>query len=182
MSSWLWWVPGGILDKAQGPDGDRKGWIELDGTDLTGARWAGHLWDDEDEPVYVPRRVDVAKFLKKNPLPYLWPDEPQYIKAVDRSADPAGRSRIAWLYSFLHHPDASVVTDALRHRDTGRDDLTLAAIAGLLASHGDKRVRKEAAKAAWRGGDETAQRVLSIIRKHGSAGDAEERLLAARPR
>lgn len=179
------WLPEAVRRLFGGAEAD-SGRIRLSPVDIAGARWAGEMWDDQ--PVYAPRTVDVAAFLEQRPMPYIWPDDPTYVRHVRDTDDPTGWLQTSWLYTFLHHPDRSVVLDALRHPRAGCDVLSAMTVVDLLMLHSDRQVREAAVHAVWHGPDPMVLRVLRAIDEELDSGggaphgrDARDRVLAARP-
>ncbi|QKV90795.1 hypothetical protein HUT19_02775 [Streptomyces sp. NA02950] len=143
------------------PDGpDSEGMITLPGTG-----WTGEWW--REMPVRVPWRVDVSEFLSRRPLPYLWPDDPEYRAHVDGGEHPEQLLHISWTDVFLHHPDDSVVIQCLRDAFTGDNVGNLTSVADLLGHTCAPEVKQEAAKAVWRLSDEGVHRVFNVLLSRG---------------
>jgi hypothetical protein len=113
-----------------------------------------------------------------------------YVDFVDRSEDATDWLITSWLYVFLHHPDPSVVVDALRQPQIGGSTLTVVTVADLLMFHPHGGVREEAVRAVWRCDDEAVRRVVNVLREEvqGKASakspyvrDAAARVFAGRP-
>lgn len=164
------------------------GWIELPAVGHNGDFWAGELW--EIWPVYAPREVDVGEFLGQRPLPYVWED-PSYRQYIDSMADATGHLLWSWLYVFVHHPDKTVVCDALRQPEFGRSLVDGVVVADLVMLHRDASVREEAVNAAWRLDDHGVRQVVRVLRDDREldpsvqapySSDAVDRVLAAVPR
>lgn len=143
------------------PDGpDSEGMITLPGTG-----WTGEWW--EEIPVRVPWRVDVSEFLSRRPLPYLWPDDPEYRAHIDGREHPEQLLHVSWTDVFLHHPDDSVVIQCLRDAFTGDNIGNLTSVADLLGHASAPEVKQEAAKAVWRLSDEGVRRVFNVLLSRG---------------
>ncbi|WP_406499837.1 hypothetical protein OG936_35030 [Streptomyces sp. NBC_00846] len=118
-------------------------------------------------PLRVPWSIDVPSFLSRGNLPYLWPDDNEYMGYIGSGERAQGLLRPSWINVFLHHPNPDVVLQCLRSAPPD-SMLTLNALADLLASPiAESHVKEEAARAFWRLGDGMAAHTLNVLLSRG---------------
>ncbi|MFF8645643.1 hypothetical protein [Streptomyces sp. NPDC015345] len=120
--------------------------------------WSRGPWTAR--PVRAPSSVDVEAFLHQRPLPYAWPDDDDYRAFVSSREEPLVQSVSDWMEVFLHHPDAEVVMQGLRHPLLCACTETLAE---LLVSAEDAGVRETAVEALWGLGDTAVSCVFDAL-------------------
>lgn len=116
--------------------------------------WTGDIWDVR--PVRVPAALDVGAFLEQDPLPSIWPNDPDFNEAM---GEPATMRRL-WIMVFLHHPDREVVVQCLRSPYLDNTPFHAVPVADLLV---DSDVRQECAEAVWRLDDSGVHIVLNVV-------------------
>lgn len=120
---------------------------------LSGA-WTGDMWDVR--PVRVPAELDVGAFLQQDPLPSIWPNDPDFNAAMgDRET-----MRRLWIMVFLHHPKREVVVQCLQSPYLDNSPFHAVLTADLVVT---SDVRQQAAEAVWRLDDKGVHTVLNVI-------------------
>ncbi|MFF7635962.1 hypothetical protein ACFZB9_22870 [Kitasatospora sp. NPDC008050] len=119
-------------------------------------------------PLPVPWRIDVAAFLARPELPYLWPENDRYTGYIGTGERAQRMLRASWTNVFLHHPNPDVVLQLLR---TAPPDgmLSLSSLADLLGSPiAEAHVKEEAARAFWQLPDGGVTYTLNVLLSRGT--------------
>ncbi|MQY11432.1 hypothetical protein SRB5_15500 [Streptomyces sp. RB5] len=105
-------------------------------------------------PLRVPWNIDVARFFEQDPLPYMWPQDGDYMSHIDYLSR-LGESylkmllRSSWINVFLHHPNPDVNLGCLRSAPPEGSE-EMASLADLLASAtAESHVKEEAVRVFW---------------------------------
>ena len=130
--------------------------------EITGG-WLDEIW--KERPVALCADPDEAMaFLARDPLPYVWDDDPGYREHVDGRPDPQRELRSTWIAAYLNHPKPEVVLRTLREHVTP-DALLSRTVSGWLPSlliHEDPEMRTEAARRLWTAQDITVSGVMHV--------------------
>ncbi|AJE84190.1 hypothetical protein SLNWT_3814 [Streptomyces albus] len=127
------------------------------GYTVIGEEWASRVWDHR--PIRVPAVLDVEDFLRQEPMPSLFPADPDF----QEYASGDEHLRDLWLLALLGHPDPAVIVQCLRSPR----------LEGSHANHVvdlllDDRVAREAAGALWRvGADDDLRTVVTVVLSRG---------------
>lgn len=117
-------------------------------------------------PLRVPWSIDVAGFLARNDLPYLWAED-RYRRYIGSGERAQGMLRYSWINVFLHHPNPDVVIECLRIAPPD-GPLNLGSFADLLASPvATEAVKEEAVRVFWGLREYSASFTLNILLSRG---------------
>jgi hypothetical protein len=118
-------------------------------------------------PLRVPWNIDVASVLAGENLPYLWPDDEDYLSYLSQGERTQGLLRASWINVFLHHPNPDVVLECLREAPPD-SMLNFGSFADLLASPAaGSTVKEEAVRVFWGLTETSASLVLNFLLSRG---------------
>lgn len=118
--------------------------------------WMNQIW--KEQPLQIYADPDAAHaFLSRTDLPYLWPDDKEYVKHAESQKDPQSVLRVAWTAAYLSHPNKQVILDTLRNQVSSElvNSWILSLLVIDLLVHPNTELRSEAAKVLWKCSHET---------------------------
>jgi hypothetical protein len=154
----------------------KKGESEKEQIEISG-RFMGSIWKERSVRVFDNPHA-VSEFLSKESLPYLWPEDKDFIKYCDSTRDPRLYLRMAWTAVYLHHPNPEVVLKVLQdhtHEEIMSTLVVINSIADLLFNQNEE-IRSQAAKVVWTRNDAFIEEVFGIF-----AGPTDTRLTSMGP-